>query len=444
MSKQSFKISGLHCSSCKLLLESELAELPGVKKIKVDYPGGKATIEYSETETNLDKIFDKIKNLNYTPELALGKQEKKPINKKFIWGGLFIFIFITGIILINTLGGWDLLANLNDGNVGYGLIFLIGLLASFHCVGMCGGFIIAYSTSQLKKEKATKNYKLHLQYNLGRLISYTIIGGILGGVGSFFGVNPIFSGSLLIVAAIFMVLMGLSLATNIKWLEKIKIKTPDFIAKIIFKNRNQNKTPKSPFIIGLLTGLMPCGPLQAMQLYALSTGDWLTGALSMAVYVLGTIPVLFSFGSFVSLLTGSRIKQLLKISGVIVILLGLFTLSRGLDNFNLFQAKEEPIKTAPATNDNSDYQIVNMSVTYAGYQPNVIHIKAGQPVKWIIDSQGATGCTSGIILYNGSQQISRQLSGSQDIIEFTPATGLTEIKFSCGMRMVWGKFIIDN
>ena len=105
---------------------------------------------------------------------------------------------------------------------------------------------MVYSTNSIKNEELRKNnYRLHIQYNLGRFISYTIIGGILGGFGSFFGINPNFSGALLLVAAIFMVLMGLSLATGIKWLDKIKLSTPDFIAKFIFKNREERQ-PKGP------------------------------------------------------------------------------------------------------------------------------------------------------------------------------------------------------
>jgi sulfite exporter TauE/SafE len=273
-------------------------------------------------------------------------------------------------------------------------------------------------------------------------ISYTIIGGILGGFGSFFGINSNFSGTLLLVAAIFMVMMGLGLATNISWLEKIKLRTPEFIAKFIFKNR-QNRQPKGPFVIGLLTGFMPCGPLQAMQLYALSTGSWLTGALSMAAYALGTVPLLFGFGNLVSLLTTSRMKQLLRLSGVIVIILGLFTFSRAMSSFGLLGPAAAKNSPAPVTDVAPSAQTVELTVGYSGYQPNIIYIKKDVPVHWIIHHPRPTGCTDGIILYNGDEQISRNLISGDTIIDFTPVAGASEIKFSCGMKMVWGKFIVQ-
>jgi sulfite exporter TauE/SafE len=429
-------------------VEAEVGEMPGVKKIIVIYDKGRAGVEYDETKVGLDAIFAKIKSLGYTPELLdITATGKKGFNKNWLAAGIFVLVFVAGYILIEVLGGFSVMANLNNKDVGLGLIFMIVILASFHCVGMCGGFVMAYSCVGKKPgaENPTatknKNYRLHLQYNLGRFISYTIIGGILGGFGSFFGINPNFSGALLLVAAIFMVMMGLGLATDISWLEKIKLRTPEFIAKFIFKNR-QNRQPKGPFVIGLLTGFMPCGPLQAMQLYALSTGSWLQGALTMGVYALGTIPLLFGFGSFVSLLTTSRMKQLLKISGVIVILLGLLTFSRALSSFGLLNPAKPaaPISAVPAQTDS---QTVEMTVGYSGYQPNVIYIKKGVPVHWIIHHPRPTGCTDAIILYNGSNQVYRDLASGDTIIDFTPVAGATEIKFSCGMKMVWGKFIIQ-
>jgi len=449
MNKITFNIKGLHCSSCKTLVEAEVGEMPGVKKIVVLYDKGHAGIEYDETKIGLDEIFAKIKSLGYTPELLdITATGKKGFNKNWLAAGIFVLVFAAGYILIEALGGFSVMANLNNKNVGLGLIFIIGILASFHCVGMCGGFVMAYSCVGKKPdaEKTTaaksKNYRLHLQYNLGRLISYTIIGGILGGFGSFFGINPNFSGALLLVASIFMVMMGLGLATDISWLEKIKLRTPEFIAKFIFKNR-QNRQPKGPFVIGLLTGFMPCGPLQAMQLYALSTGSALTGALTMAVYALGTIPLLFGFGSFVSLLTTSRMKQLLKISGIIVILLGLLTFSRAMSSFGLLGPAAAKTTPAPTTATATAAQTAELTVGYSGYQPNVICIKKGMPVHWIIHHPRPTGCTDAIILYNGSNQIYRDLASGDTIIDFTPVAGATEIKFSCGMRMVWGKFIIN-
>jgi len=183
---------------------------------------------------------------------------------------------------------------------------------------------------------------------------------------------------------------------------------------------------------------MPCGPLQAMQLYALSTASFWRGGLSMLIYALGTIPVMFGFGNLISKIGQEKIKYFMKLSGVIVIILALFMLNRGLINlgYNFFIKKDQPI----IIND-ENAQIIQMNLTRNGYEPNTLYAKKSIPVKWIINVQEISGCTSQIIMpeYN----IKKNLQKGENIIEFTPdKTG--EIKFSCGMQMVWGKFIISE
>jgi len=284
-----------------------------------------------------------------------------------------------------------------------------------------------------------------LQYNIGRFISYTIIGGILGGFGSFFGINPIFTGVITLLAGVFMVLMGLSLLSNFKWLNKLRIKTPSLISKFLNKNR-KSKNPKGPFVIGFLNGFMPCGPLQAMQLYALASGSIINGALAMGVYALGTIPLMFFFGSFISFISKERIKLIMKISGLIVILLGLIMLNRGLTNFGYgfksFVPDKQKSQTEYLINGNvNEYQNVHMELSNRGYEPNVLYVKAEIPVRWIIDVKQMSGCMDAIIMPDYG--IEKDLEYGENIIEFTPRE-IGEIKFSCWMQMVWGKFVVTK
>jgi len=435
-----FKITGLHCQSCKTLIEEEVKNLPGINKIEVDYASGQAHLEYNEDKITLDKIFKTIQSLNYQPQTCETlRNTRKPVLPFLI--GILIPALIGLVIgiyfLFTTLGGFEILAKLNEPNIGYGLIFIIGLLAGFHCIGMCGGLVITYSTLESQKQE-NRLISPHLQYNTGRLISYTAIGGILGGIGRFFGINPIFTGVVMLIAGSLMFLMGLSFVTNWQVLEKIKVKTPEFIAKFLFGQKHSQK-PKGPFIIGLLNGFMPCGPLQAMQLYALASGSFFKGGLSMAVYALGTIPLMFGFGIFISKISSQFITKLVKVSGVLVIILGIIMFNRGLTNLGAGFI-------APSTSNNSSTQIINgyqevkMDLGTFGYEPNVLYVKKNVPVRWIINVKQMSGCTSAIRLddYN----IYKQLSYGENVIEFTPKDA-GEVKFSCGMRMVWGKFIVS-
>ncbi|HDQ22508.1 MAG TPA: hypothetical protein ENN28_00875 [Candidatus Uhrbacteria bacterium] len=445
LKKVKIKIEGIHCQSCKTMIETAVYSLSGVLRINVDYYDCRAEIEYDESKISQAKIFEKIKELNYRPaEISKGIEFKKTTSKTspFLIGllvPLALAVLIGVYFLFAKYGGFEILAALNEQNIGYGLIFAIGLLAGFHCIGMCGGLVVAYSAFAIKKEKK-QLVAPHLQYNGGRLISYTLIGGILGGIGRFFGINPVFTGLVMLIAGGLMVLIGLSFIIKTPLLEKLKIKTPDFIAKYLFKQQN-SKHAKGPFVIGLLNGFMPCGPLQAMQLYALASGSFSKGALSLAVYALGTIPLMFGFGVFISKISDRFVGKIIKISGVLVIILGLIMISRGFANFGYDFSSRSQEQAGSTVKIENGYQEVRMDLTYFGYDPNILHVKRGIPVRWIINVKQMSGCTNAVRIdeYN----IYRDLQYGENIIKFTPdKTG--EVKFSCWMKMVWGKFIVTD
>lgn len=450
-----FKIDGLHCKSCKILIETEIDVLGGVKEVDVDFENSFCKIEFDDEKISMEKITKEIEKLGYKIKDDKNKsnqEEKKnedddtikiPLSLVIVGGLVALFIF--GYFLINRLGFLEIFAKLNDENVGYGLIFLIGILAGFHCIGMCGGLVITYTARHQAKEENKKKISFipHFQYNFGRMISYVVIGGILGGFGSFFGINPLFTGIITITAGILMVLMGLSLFTNFKWLEKVKLRTPSFIARFLY-NQKHSKKPKGPFIIGLLNGFMPCGPLQAMQLYALASGSISKGALSMGFYALGTIPMMFGFGSFLSFISKDRIKQIMKFSGLIVVILGVFMFNRGLTTFGYkisFITSLTNNEESVDVGDNEGFQVAEMEVSYKGYTPNVLYVKKGIPVRWVINVTQMSGCINEIIM--PEYGIRKKLKYGENIIEFTPKE-VGEVKFSCWMKMVWGKFIVTK
>jgi sulfite exporter TauE/SafE/copper chaperone CopZ len=435
-----FKIDGMHCNSCKVVIEEELKDLPGISNVNVNYQTGDAQVEFDNDKVNLDQIFSKIRQLKYEPRAKdeMVQAEAKKSRFGYLILGILAVIFIVGYFLVSYFGGFEVLGKLTGGyEVGYGIIFIIGLLSGFHCIGMCGSIVVSYSTMCLGDN--TKSLWPHWQYNIGRIISYTIIGAILGGFGAFFGINPTFNGIVTILAGVFMFFLGLSLVSKSPLLEKLKLKTPQLIAKYIFSQKNKKS---APFIIGLLNVFMPCGPLQAMQLYALTSGDAFKGAFSLFLFALGTSFLMFGFGAFLSKISQHMIKNILKISGILVIVLSLFMVLRGLANFgvNLSLPQTNPNPNTNQTVDNSQVQEVKMAVTYYGYEPSVLNIKKGILVRWIIDVQQLSGCNSKILMpdYN----ISKNLQVGQNIIEFTP-TKSGELKFSCGMRMIWGKFVVE-
>jgi uncharacterized protein len=450
-----FNIKGLHCQGCKHTIETELSAMDGVSGIKVDYSSGKAEAVYDSEKISKEKIFNAVTALNYTPEdcdphanddIVVKNGSGNKVKSAFKVAVLFavLAILIAGYYLLGLTGIFSIFARLSEHNLGYGLIFAIGLLAGFHCVGMCGGIVASFSAnSENKAIEKKKRIMPQIQYNAGRLLSYSAVGAILGGLGSIAQPSAALRGAIMVFAAVFMFLVGLRQAFGIRLGDKFFSFTSSLGGGAVFRARNALKG-NGPLAIGLVTGLLPCGPLQAMQIYALGTGNATAGALSMAVYALGTMPVLFSFGTVISSLSREKSGKIAAASGYLVLILAAMMLYRGVGNLNILGGTTSANTNIAGANEKNtkedeSVQIINMDLTYDGYQPNVLKIKEGVKVRWVINAREISGCTREIILHD--YNIRKSLVRGENIIEFMPREK-GEIKFSCGMQMVWGKFIV--
>jgi len=372
------------------------------------------------------------KKNNYS-EITVSERQFKVLK----YTGL-IFLFIGLYFILSNLPLFS--SPVVSPNAGLLLIFITGLLTSVHCIGMCSGFVIAYTTKNPENLKNSRlaRMKQHSLYNISRLSSYTFFGILAGLIGSVFLLTNQFRGYLSIFAGMFMVLYGLS--TFLPQLRRFTtIRTPNLVKYT--KNRG-------PVIFGLLNGLMPCGPLQAMLIYAAATGSAIQGGLSLLTFGLGTIPLMFGFGNILSFLTHNFIGKIMKISAVVVMVLGLVTLNRGLmlsgyalPSSNILSSDKNPTTGLVAATGN--IQEINMTVNENGWNPDAFILKKGVPVKWDIYVEKITSCISGIRVpkYGISRDFTRE--GETINLEFTPNEEGTII-FTCPMGMVSGRFIVKN
>jgi hypothetical protein len=211
--------------------------------------------------------------------------------------------------------------------------------------------------------------------------------------------------------------------------------------KIFADKINEQKNGRRPLYVGLLNGLMPCGPLQAMQLYALSTGDPVKGALSMLLFSLGTVPLMFGLGAFSTFLTKKFTSRMMTVSAALVILLGasMFSSGMALSGFALPFASNALTNTASASAGGAaaevidGIQIVTTTLSPGAYEP--IRVQAGIPVQWNIQAEAGAinGCNNKIII--PEYGIEKKLEPGDNIIEFTPEeSGI--VPFSCWMGMI--------
>lgn len=317
----------------------------------------------------------------------------------------------------------------------YSLLFILGILTSVHCIGMCGGITMSQTIRRAEnlqdKRKDIKGLMLpSALYNLGRVVSYTFIGGLVGGLGQVLSFNGLLKGVVPIVGGILMIIMGIKLLGIFPVLRKFNIPVPSFAAK---KLVNQNNY--TPFIVGILTGLMPCGPLQIVQLYALGTRSVLIGALSMFVFSVGTVPALLAFGMLNSFISKKNSNRILKFSAALVVVLGFVMIGRGLalSGINLNFMGGSNVTCEGVAKIEGNFQRVTTKLEPGSYSPIVV--QKGIPVKWTItaDKESLNECNNAITI--PKLNINKKLTVGENLIEFT-AEKEGEIVYTCWMGMI--------
>jgi len=194
-------------------------------------------------------------------------------------------------------------------------------------------------------------------------------------------------------------------------------------------------------MVGALTFFLPCGFTQAMQIYAISTGSFVQGAMIMGLFAIGTAPGLLSIGGITSAVKGSAARKFFKVAGVVVILFALFNISNGLALVGISWGGDKNSAVTNSQDPNviiqDGVQIVKMTESYTGYSPNNFTIRKDMPVKWIINVTEPYSCAASISA--PKLGIRENLVAGENIFEFTPQEE-GKIPFSCSMGMYRGAF----
>lgn len=444
-------IAGMHCRSCEMLIEKKLAEIPEVKRSYVNYKKGTAEIHYTTQKPNQHEVEEAIRNAGY----SIGFSEKQPFFSRSIsdYKDLGIsLLFLLGIyVALKSLGITDIKIGGGSNPTSLPVVFLVGITAGLStCMALVGGLILGISSRHAEKHPeatAMQKFRPHLFFNAGRIISYVVLGGMLGSLGSFLQLSGTTMGAVTILVGIAMLMLGFKLIGIFPRLENKSITLPKSISRLFgMKQHEKEYSHRGSFITGALTFFLPCGFTQAMQLYAVSTGSFLRGGLIMGVFALGTAPGLLGIGGITSVVKGIFAKRFFKFAGVVVILLSLVNISNGytLTGWQLGSAlsaeKESPPETLdPNVTLENGVQVVRMKELTRGYSPNKFTIQKDIPVKWIINATDPYSCAASLMI--PSLNIRKNLRAGENIIEFIPRDA-GRLVFSCGMGMYTGVFIV--
>lgn len=337
-------------------------------------------------------------------------------------------------------------------------MLLVGLATSVHCISMCGPMVVTYAVKTEESDSWQKKVLPNLAYQGAKLTSYILVGLALGAIGSAFNLNGV-RPYVMVVAGVYMLILGLGMTGKVPWAARLTPRPPRALITALSRlRRKANSDAESgdssiatPIAFGLLTGLMPCAPLQAAELAAASAGSPIAGAFTMFAFGLGTMPLLFAFGTASSLIPADWKKKLTFVLAFVVMALGLVFLNRSAMLLG-FPVNANSIKTAvlgaPAPSS-SNYTTgkdgvveVPLTIQDTKYVPASLSIPADKPVRLVITRNEDTACSSQIAF--PQLGITKDLKANGVTTIDLPATKAGTFTMTCGMGMMSGSLLVGG
>jgi len=468
-------VEGMHCASCEVLIENKLLKQKGVKAVEASTQDGKVRIEYQNQKpsvTELNQMFKKEKytfsgkpftdnndgplfKINHTGLLIIDKQKFN----RFLAISSISLVIILAFILVNRLGLSSLISVNSKSTLPF--FFLFGIMAGLSsCAALVGGIILSMSKQWAgiygQRKTLLQKIEPHLLFNSGRVVSFALLGGLLGTIGKGLQLSLTLGSVVTILVSVLMIGLALQML-GVKAFRHFQIILPKFATRYV-ANEDNFKGRLMPAIMGALTFFLPCGFTITAQSLALTSGSAFQGSLIMLLFALGTLPMLLTIGiSSTQFVQKPHLSnKFLQIAGTLVLFFALFNINSqlnvlGFKSFNDLVAGLGfgKVKVAEAQATGSvplidGKQVIKMNAAPYGYDPNEFKVKVGLPVRWEITDQGTSGCTNAVIskgLFEGQIKLT---PGKTSVKEFTP-TKVGRYKFSCWMGMVSGVIeVVDS
>ncbi len=429
MKKQTVHIQGMHCRSCEILLEDGIKDVQGVRAVDVSHTKGTAEISY-KGHLDISKVQAVVSECGY----ACGEGKKAPFisTRKEDWNQLSAAaLLLVGLYFIGRwMGIFDLGSSVSTNYSSLPIVFLVGLTAGVStCMALVGGLVLGISAKFAKQNPfatATEKFTPHLMFNLGRIVTFMILGGVIGWLGSVLQMSMSLVGFLTILVGISMLFLGFQLVEVFPRLSRFQFTLPKGIGRALGmdKAKNAEYSHKNSAILGGLTFFLPCGFTQAMQLFAMSTGSPLTGALTLGTFALGTAPGLLGIGGLASVVKGQSAKYFFKFAGLVVIALSLFNISNGLNLTGLKVSAESVLnrQDEPVLGVTNDAKVLKATYTNDdSIQPSSLTSTVGQLTRLEINARdNGVGCMFGVAIPGLTKQTGRLVKGQTLVLEFTP------------------------
>lgn len=334
------------------------------------------------------------------------------------------------------------------------LAFLTGLTTGgISCIAVQGGLLASSLSNQTEKEITRNQRFTHVgTFLMAKLVAYTILGFLLGAIGSALIISSTLQAWMQIVIGIFMIITALRLLDVHPIFRYFVIQPPKFVYKFM-RNEAKSKSIFTPVILGAMTVLIPCGVTQAMMVLAVGTRSAALGAAILFAFVLGTSPVFFTIGLAASSLM--KKKSFVYLASFVIITLGVLSVNSGqtlrgssqtLQNYWSVIGQTFSRSNNSSTANQGQLAIIDsdgkqeavIDAASNGYTSKITTLKAGVPVKLTMVSHNVQSCARSFLIPSlGVSKILPQ--DGNTVIEFTPSKTGT-LAYTCGMGMYTGSF----
>lgn len=330
----------------------------------------------------------------------------------------------------------------------------LGLITSLHCVSMCGPMVVTYALKGTEDGTVAQRVVPNLAYQAAKIVSYMLVGLLLGAVGSAFDLDAI-RPYVMLVAGAFMIVLALGMTGRVPWAARFTPRPPKFLVraftavrrKAVTDAERDRSTLATPITFGLLTGLMPCAPLMAAQLNAAASGSAINGAIAMFAFGLGTAPLMLGFGTASSLIPRKLKERVMVALAVVVLVFGVTYLNRGamlLGSPVTLQSVKAAVLGGEQTAATGEFAtgadgVVEVPLTIANvqFQPAVVDIPADVPVRLVVDRQEANACSDQLAVPQLGVLV--DLAPNAVTVVDLPAAEAGTYTLTCGMGMMSGQ-----
>lgn len=444
MQKITVPIRGMHCKSCEILIEEKLKEVRSIRRAEASHAAGRAKIWYENEKPPMSGIGGAVEAAGY----QLGQEDKK---HWFSRNPRDYYMLMNAAVMLALL--FILARLLGAGNISYALgrqsiamSLAVGLVAGISsCMALIGGLVLALSARHAELHpEATRlqKFRPHVFFNLGRVLGFALFGGAIGLIGGALQPSIRSMAILTILVGGAMILLGLKLIDIFPVLQRINITLPKSVSRLLgAKTEEKEYSHAGALIGGAMTFFLPCGFTQAMQLYAISTGSFMRGALIMSLFALGTAPGLLGIGGLSSAFKGSKARLFFAAAGLAVIALGIYNINNA--RRIAFPANDSLAAPAGQAANESAQTVTAAYRSGSDISPKDFTVKAGQPVRFLVDAKDqGSGCMSTIMipgLYNKPLLLEK---GRQLSMEFTPSKA-GRYPITCAMGIQRGTLIVE-